>query len=57
MAKMKQKMKSGGSGMLAPESQIVIKQGKSAKSRYTSDLAPASEVMIKQTKDYKDGRY
>ena len=56
MAKIKSKMKSGGS-MLSPESKIVIKQAKSYKSRYTAPLAPESEIVIKQAKSYKDGRY
>lgn len=55
MASDKKKYDKGG--MLAPEKEIVIKQGMSAPTRYAGMLAPASEVVIKQAESVKDARY
>lgn len=46
-----------GKGMLAPESEIVVKQQMSAPTRYSGMLAPSSEIEIKQAQNYKDSRY
>jgi len=54
---MDKKIKQSKSGMLASDSQIVIKQQMNAPTRYSGALAPASEIVIKQQESVKDARY
>ena len=44
-------------GMLAPSSEVEIKQPMNAKTRYSGMLASESEIVMKQAQNAKDTRY